>query len=101
MDILLHNIILVGYIVKKRILKKPFIGIKKQQNMDMPKHYEIARFYHMDKDLESAFYWYHKAAENGNIDARFNLATLYQEKNLENIFYLYQENEKGQFNLTQ
>ncbi len=26
-----------------------------------------------------AFYWYQKAAENGYIDAQFNLATLYEK----------------------
>jgi len=27
--------------------------------------------------LEKALYWYQKAAENGNIKAQFNLASLY------------------------
>jgi len=52
---------------------------------------------------------YRKAAENGNIKAQFNLATLYEngegtEKNLEKAFYWYQKasengNEAAQYNL--
>ncbi len=49
-----------------------------------------------EKNLERAFYWYQKAVENGNINAQYNLATLYYkgegtEKNLEKAFYWYQK----------
>ena len=50
----------------------------------------------INKDLYNAFHWYRKAAENGDIDAQFNLANLYRqgegtEKNLEKAFYWYQK----------
>src|ERR1700752_910776 len=49
-----------------------------------------------EKNLEKAFYWYQKAAENGDIDAQYNLALLYKngegtEENLEKAFYWYQK----------
>ena len=48
-----------------------------------------------EKNLEKAFYWYQKAAENGQINAMFNLALCFKngegtEKNLEKAFYWYQ-----------
>ncbi len=47
-------------------------------------------------NLEKAFYWYQKAAENGNKAAMNNLAIHYEngkgtEKNLEKAFYWYQK----------
>ncbi len=47
-------------------------------------------------NLEKAFYWNQKAAENGYIEAQSNLAALYLngekiEKNLEKAFYWYQK----------
>src|ERR1043165_3631001 len=46
----------------------------------------------MEKNLEKAFYWYQKAAENGLIHAQNNLALLYhKERNLEKAFYWYQK----------
>ncbi|RIA87949.1 hypothetical protein C1645_827104 [Glomus cerebriforme] len=49
-----------------------------------------------EKNLEKAFYWYQKVAENGNEIAMNNLATRYKngegtEKNLEKAFYWYQK----------
>ena len=32
----------------------------------------------MEKDLEKAFYWYQKAAENGNKTAQYNLGESYE-----------------------
>jgi excinuclease UvrABC ATPase subunit len=62
-----------------------------------------------EKNLKKAFYWYQKAAENGDEEAMFNLALFYEngketEKNLEKAFYWYQKaaengNEKAMFNL--
>ncbi len=50
----------------------------------------------IEKNLEKVFYWYQKAAENGNKDAINNLAIHYKngeetEKNLEKAFYWYQK----------
>jgi len=44
------------------------------------------------KNLEESFYWHQKAAENGKINAQYNLASLYYngegtEKNLKESFY--------------
>ncbi|CAB5361075.1 unnamed protein product [Rhizophagus irregularis] len=55
-----------------------------------------------EKNLEKAFYWYRKAAENGDEIAMFNLVKCYNngegtKKNLEKAFYWYQkvvENDK-------
>src|SRR2546430_2679191 len=49
-----------------------------------------------EKNLEKAFYWYQKAAENGYNDAQCNIAYLHYigeetEKNLEKAFYWYQK----------
>src|SRR5438045_2325730 len=49
-----------------------------------------------EENLEKAFYWFQKAAENGNGDAMNNLATCYEngkgtEKNLEKAFYWFQK----------
>ncbi|UZO06950.1 uncharacterized protein OCT59_027255 [Rhizophagus irregularis] len=65
-----------------------------------------------EKSLEKAFYWYQKAAENGEKEAMFNLASSYynnydvekMEQNTEKAFYWYQkaaENgyERAMFNL--
>src|SRR5438270_260589 len=46
--------------------------------------------------LESSFYWYQKAAENGDENAMDNLACAYYygegtEENLEKAFYWFQE----------
>src|SRR5438876_1115057 len=59
--------------------------------------------------LEKAFYWYQKAAENGNKIAMYNLAICYKngegtEKNLEKAFYWYQKaaeigNKNAMYNL--
>ena len=57
----------------------------------------------IEKNLEKTFYWYQKAAENGQSSAKYNLGWLYQngfgtEKNLEKAFYWYQkaaENGEG------
>ena len=52
-------------------------------------------------DLIKAFYWYQKAAVNGDIKAQSDLGSLYYngegtEKDLEKAFYLYQKAaEKG------
>ncbi|GES75100.1 kinase-like domain-containing protein [Rhizophagus clarus] len=48
-----------------------------------------------EKNLEKAFYWFQKGAENGNEIAINNLASCYEngegtEKNLEKAFYWYQ-----------
>ncbi|GBC27568.1 kinase-like domain-containing protein [Rhizophagus irregularis DAOM 181602=DAOM 197198] len=56
-------------------------------------HYENGE--EKEKNLEKAFHWYQKAAENGNTDAMNNLAILYKngegtEKNLEKAFHWYQ-----------
>src|SRR5688572_550887 len=49
-----------------------------------------------NKDLYDTFNWYQKEAENGDIEAQSNLATLYYEgeeteKNLEKAYYWYQK----------
>src|SRR5436305_6550150 len=49
-----------------------------------------------EKNLKKAFYWYQKAAKNGNKNAMNNLAICYEngegtEKNLEKAFYWYQK----------
>ncbi|CAB4393543.1 unnamed protein product [Rhizophagus irregularis] len=49
-----------------------------------------------EKNLEKAFHWYQKAAENGNEDSMFHLANYYKygegtKKNLEKAFYWYQK----------
>src|SRR5436190_248752 len=49
-----------------------------------------------EKNLEKAFYWYQKAAENGNNNAMYNLARCYKnregtEKNLEKALHWYQK----------
>ncbi len=49
-----------------------------------------------EKNLEKAFYWYQKAAENGDSMAQYHLALSYYkgegiEKNLEKAFYWYQK----------
>ena len=45
-----------------------------------------------EKNLYEVFYWYQKAAENGDSNAQYNFALLYHrgeetEKNLEKAFY--------------
>ncbi|GBC07421.1 hypothetical protein RclHR1_07450009 [Rhizophagus clarus] len=50
----------------------------------------------IEKNLEKAFYWYQKAAENGNVVAMDNLVICYYngegvEKNLEKAFYWCQK----------
>ncbi|PKY15032.1 HCP-like protein [Rhizophagus irregularis] len=49
-----------------------------------------------EKNLEKAFHWYQKSAENGKENAMFNLAICYEngegtEKDLEKAIYWYQE----------
>ncbi|CAB4380462.1 unnamed protein product [Rhizophagus irregularis] len=49
-----------------------------------------------EKNLEKAFYWYQRAAENDVKEAMFNLAKCYKnakgtEENLEKAFYWYQK----------
>src|SRR5205814_390551 len=49
-----------------------------------------------EKNLEAAFYWFQKAAENDDEEAMNNLATCYKngegiEKNLEKAFYWYKK----------
>ncbi|GBC14530.2 kinase-like domain-containing protein [Rhizophagus irregularis DAOM 181602=DAOM 197198] len=63
--------------------------------------YRLATYYYyngkeMGKNLEKAFYWFQKAAENGDIAAMNNLAKCYEngegtEKNLEKTFNWYQK----------
>jgi hypothetical protein len=72
--------------------------------------FNLAIFYEeTEKNLEKAFYWYQKAAENGDEKAMFNLALYYEngkgtKKNLKKAFCWYQKaaengNEKAIFNL--
>src|ERR1043166_8561367 len=58
------------------------------------------------KNLENTFYWFQKAAENGNELAIYNLALLYEktEQSLEKSLYWYQKiaengNERIQYKL--
>ncbi|CAB4417936.1 unnamed protein product [Rhizophagus irregularis] len=57
-----------------------------------------------EKDLEKAFHWYQKAAENGHTNAMFNLAICHKngegtEKNLEKALQWYQKAaENGKVN---
>src|SRR6266498_326708 len=77
-----------------------------------PFYFKIFSFYNMsktgakdsnkgtNKDLYKAFYWHRNAAENGDIEAQYNLASLYYEgkgteKNLEKAFYWYQKAAKN------
>src|SRR5437763_561994 len=62
--------------------------------------YNLAALYNngegTEKNLEKAFYWFQRAAENGNTDAMNSLATFYEngkgtEKNLEKAFYWFQK----------
>ncbi|CAB4441454.1 unnamed protein product [Rhizophagus irregularis] len=63
----------------------------------------------IEKNLEKAFYWYQKAAENGFTNAMYYLAICYDngegtEKNLEKAFYWYQKaaengDKEAMFNL--
>ena len=60
----------------------------------------------IEKNLEQAFYWFQKAAENENIKAQCNLATLYYKgegtkKNLEKTFYWYQKIAMSDFKIVQ
>src|SRR5436190_8934444 len=66
--------------------------------------YNLAYLYNnskgIEKNLEKAFYWYQKAAENGNNDAMDGLGICYYdgegtEKNLEKAFYWYQKAAKN------
>ncbi|EXX55673.1 Kin1p [Rhizophagus irregularis DAOM 197198w] len=62
-----------------------------------------------EKSLEKAFYWYQKAAENGEKEAMFNLASSYynnydvekMEQNTEKAFYWYQKAAENEKNLEQ
>ncbi|RGB41670.1 kinase-like domain-containing protein, partial [Rhizophagus diaphanus] len=70
--------------------------------------FNLAGCYHsgekIEKNLEKAFYWYQKAAENGVEVAMFNLAICYEngkgtEINLEKAFHWYQKSaENGNIN---
>ncbi|UZO16608.1 uncharacterized protein OCT59_007991 [Rhizophagus irregularis] len=57
-----------------------------------------------EKNLEKAFHWYQKSAENGKENAMFNLAIYYEngegtEKDLEKAFHWYQKAaENGHIN---
>src|SRR5688500_7879300 len=63
--------------------------------------YKLAPVYYNNKpDAQyynhKTFYWYQKAAENGDIGAQYNLALSYKngegtEKDLEKAFYWYQK----------
>ncbi len=64
--------------------------------------YNLALLYeNVKKDLNEAFYWYNKAIENGNLDAKYQLGYLYLngigvEINKERAFELFKEAaEKG------
>ena len=50
----------------------------------------------IEKDLEKAFYWTHRAAEHGDRDGQFNLAWFYEEaigvdKDIERAKYWYKK----------
>src|SRR6266498_2609460 len=74
----------------------------------MPAQFNLAILYEngegVEKNLEKAFEWYQKAADNGDIEAQFHLANSYYfgkgtEKNLEKAFYWYQKAaENGDIN---
>ena len=51
------------------------------------------------KDLKMAFYWYEKAANNGNMIAMYNLGLFYEngfsvEKDIDNAIYWYEKSAK-------
>lgn len=61
---------------------------------------QIGHFYFhglgIEKDLEKAFYWTHRAAEHGDRDGQFNLAWFYEEaigveKDIERAKYWYKK----------
>ena len=59
-----------------------------------------------EKSLGKAFYWYQKAAENGFIEAQYDLASLYQEgkeieKNCKKALYWYQKIATNDFDVLQ
>jgi TPR repeat protein len=66
--------------------------------------FNLAIFYEItEMNLEKAFHWYQKAAENGVKDAMFCLAIYYKdgkgtEKNLEKAFHWYQKSAENGLN---
>src|SRR6266540_6576493 len=70
-------------------------------------HNIILQYYiKMVKNLEKAFYWYQKEAENGYIRAQYNLANLYEigyetVKDLEKAFYWYHKIATSDFKIVQ
>src|SRR5438876_216871 len=85
---------------------------KAAENDNMNAMYHLALYYQngkgIEKNLEKAFYWFQKAAENSE-DAMIHLATCYENgegtaKNLEKAFYWYQKaaengNDHAMYNL--
>src|SRR2546423_1223039 len=80
------------------------------EDNDEVKQFNLALLYEEEaENVEKAFYWYQKEAENGNNNAQYSLARLYYngegtEKNLEKAFYWYQKaaengNNNAQYNL--
>ena len=64
----------------------------RQFHLELLYHYGVKT----EKNLEKAFYWYEKAAENDDNNAMYNLAICYEngigtELNLEKAFYWYQK----------
>src|SRR5438046_2263473 len=79
--------------------------LEQRAENDFIDQYALASIYYLyRKNLEKAFYWFQKAAENGNKFAMYNLNICYKngegtEKNLEKAFYWYQKAaENGKVN---
>src|ERR1043165_5208014 len=51
----------------------------------------ISKWKRNRKEFKNSFLLVLKVAENGDIDAQYNLAQYYEEKNLEKAFYWYQK----------
>ena len=53
--------------------------IVKAESGDVEAQFDLANEYWEKGDYEQAFYWYKKAADQGNADTQFNLGLMYYE----------------------
>ena len=84
--------------IKANHSNKNSIDLHKARNESIKAQYILATLYYkeIEKNLEMAFYWFQKAAENDYKLAQNMLAILYEngegtEKNLVRAFYWYQK----------
>ena len=103
-----ENLVAINKLDLEKILKenKQAIRFENKNFKDLKTDFERGDYYYARKNYKQAFYWYKKAAEQGDAQAQYNIGGMYYTgrgvfQNYKQAFYYYkkaaeQENAKAQ-----